>query len=198
MERAPDTASLFEAAGRRGALDPGIRAVWPGARLSGPARTARVPVGENLTLHCILPELRPGEVLVVDAGGARDIAIWGEVMAVAAQAHGCAGLVVDGAVRDGAALARRGFPVFARGLAIPGPGKSQAGETDIPVRIGGCAVHPGDWIVGDGDGVVALPAPEAGHIRSAAEDREAREAALMAQLARGQTTTLAALGLEPA
>ncbi len=194
----PDTASIYEAAGKRGALDPGIRPVWPGARISGKARTLSVPPGENLSLHMVLPSLADGDVLVVDAGGATHIAIWGEVMAVAAQAQGCAGLVVDGAVRDSDAMARCGFPVFALGIAIPGPGKDKAGEADIPVTVGGCAIHPGDWIVGDSDGVVAIPRAEASKVRSAALERQAWEGALMADLRDGRTTTMEALGLAPA
>lgn len=198
MAGTPDTASLFEAAGKRGALEPAIKPVWLGAACQGPARTVRVPRGENLSLHRILPELHARDVLVVDAQGALDIAIWGEVMAVAAQARGCAGLVVDGEVRDVAAMAARGFPVFARGVAIPGPLKDLPGEVDVQITVGGVSIAPSDWVVGDGDGVVALPQAEAAAIGERARVREAAEDALMKDLAAGVTTTLSALRLAPA
>lgn len=198
MAKVSDTASLFEAAGKRGALDPAIKPIWSGARCQGFARTATVPRGENLSLHQILPDLKPDDVLVVDAQGAIDIAIWGEVMAVAAQARGCAGLVVDGAVRDVAAMADRGFPVFARGVAIPGPLKEKLGQIDVPNRVGGIAIAPGDWVVADGDGVVSIPSKEIEDVRKLALERERREEALMHELAKGATTTLEAMRLAPA
>lgn len=194
----PGTTSLFEAAGKRGAVDPAIRAIWPGACLAGPARTVRVPRGENLSLHRMLSGLRKGDVVVVDAQGATDVAIWGEIMAVAALARGCSGLVVDGAVRDAAAMERRRFPVFARGVAIPGPGKTRAGDADIEIRVGGCNVRPGDLVVGDADGVVVVAADQARETLSRAQDREAWEARLMEDLEQGKSTTVAAFGLEPA
>lgn len=189
------TATIFEAAGKRGAMSGVIRAVWPGARVVGRARTVTTPAADNLSLHWVLPDLQPGDVLVVDAQGDVQTAVWGDVMTAAAQAVGVAGLVVDGAVRDVAAIAASAFPVFARGVAIPGPAKAQQGQIDGAIICGGTKVRSGDWILGDADGVVVVAADQIEPVLAAAKGREDAERAMIARLRAGQTTTLVELGL---
>jgi 4-hydroxy-4-methyl-2-oxoglutarate aldolase len=134
-------------------------------------------------------------VLVADMGGARDFGYWGEVLTTGAEARGIAGLVIDACVRDCDALAAHGFPVFSTGLALTGASKVQPGAIDRPVTVGDVAVEPGDWIVGDVDGVVVVPGDALDDVLAAAHARAAKEAALFDVLRAGGTT-VEAFGLD--
>jgi len=107
-----------------------------------------------------------------------------------AQVRGLAGLVIDGCVRDGVLLGEIGFPVFARGLCIQGTGKDfgATGWINHPVMMGEIVVQAGDLVVGDGDGVVAIPSAKAAEVVAAAQAREADEAAILKRLQAGETT----------
>ena len=159
-------------------------------RCGGPALTVHSPPGDNLWLHRALDIARPGDVLVVFASGAHEHGYWGEIMATMAQARRVAGLVIDACVRDGALLTSMGFPVFSRGLCIRGTGKDfgATGWINHPVWMGEVVVHAGDLIVGDGDGVVALPRQYAARIVARGQQREADEAAFVERLKQGAST----------
>ena len=159
-------------------------------RCTGPALTVHSPPGDNLWLHRALDIARPGDVMVVHCSGAYEHGYWGEIMATMAVARGLAGLVIDGCVRDGRLLAEMGFPVFARGLCIRGTGKDfgATGWLNHPVWLGDVVVHAGDLVVGDGDGVVALPHARAAEIVARGRQREADEAAILQRLQAGAST----------
>jgi 4-hydroxy-4-methyl-2-oxoglutarate aldolase len=159
-------------------------------RVCGPALTVHSPGGDNLWLHRALDVARPGDVMVVYASGAYEHGYWGEIMATMAQARGVAGLVIDGGVRDAALLAEMGFPVFARGLCIRGTGKDfgATGWINHPIRLGEVTVDGGDLIVGDADGVVAIPRARAAEVIEKSVRREADEAAILARLRAGEST----------
>lgn len=180
-------ATLYEASGLPIACDPGLRAAWPGARLAGPAYTVRGVGGDNLALHNAVISAPPGHVLVVDVQGAAH-GHWGEVLAVAAQVRGLVGLIIDGGVRDVDELARLSFPVFARTVTVLGTAKDHPGELAVPVTIGGVTVRTGDAVVGDADGVVALPQEHIGSIVTRADARGASEVRILDQLRAGSTT----------
>jgi 4-hydroxy-4-methyl-2-oxoglutarate aldolase len=184
------TATLHEAAGRIGALPAAIKPVAPGFRLAGPAFTVHGPGADNLWLHRALATARPGDVLVAYVSGVFEAGYWGEIMSVAASARQLGGLVIDGCVRDSAALARIGFPVFARGLCIRGTGKDfgARGWLNQPLSIGDVIVHPGDVIVGDEDGVIALPQDALAGLAQRSADRETAEVSIMERLRAGATT----------
>jgi 4-hydroxy-4-methyl-2-oxoglutarate aldolase len=184
------TATLHEAGGKIGALPSAIKPVAPAFRLAGAALTVHAPPGDNLWLHRALDIAQAGDVLVVSCSGAYEHGYWGEVMSTMAQARQLAGLVIDGCVRDGTLLAGIGFPVFARGLCIRGTGKDfgATGWIQHPVAIGGVVVQGGDLVVGDGDGVVAIPAARAEQVVAAARAREAQEASIIARLQAGEST----------
>jgi len=188
--RALPTATLHEAGGRIGALPWAIKPVAPSMRVCGPAVTVQSPGGDNLWLHRALYVARPGDVLVVHVSGEHDYGYWGEIMATAAQARKLGGLVIDGCVRDGVLLAQLGFPVFARGLCIRGTGKDfgARGWINHPLLLDDIQVHPGDLIVGDGDGVVALPRERAAQVVAAAQAREAKEAGIIGRIQAGERT----------
>lgn len=190
LARALPAATLHEAGGRIGVMPSAIKPVAPSFRVCGPAVTVNSPGGDNLWLHRALYVARPGDVLVVHVSGAHDFGYWGEIMSSAARARGLGGLVIDGCVRDGAVLADFGFPVFARGLCIRGTGKDfgARGWINHPTLFDDLTVHAGDLIVGDTDGVVAVPSARADEVVAAAVAREAKEAAIVKRIDGGERT----------
>ena len=184
------TATLHEAGKKIGALPSAIKPVAPQFKFAGSALTVHSPGGDNLWLHRALEIAQPGDVMVVFANGAYEHGYWGEIMTTMAQVRGMAGLVIDACVRDGALLAEFGFPVFARGLCIQGTGKDfgAIGWINHPVTMGQVVVHPGDLVVGDGDGVVAIPHAKAAQVVAAGIQREADEAAILQRLRAGEST----------
>ena len=188
--RALPSAALHEAGGKIGALPLVIKPVGRGFKVCGTAFTVHSPGGDNLWLHRAIALAQPGDVLVVYANGAYEHGYWGEIMTTAAKLRGLNGLVIDGGVRDADLLEQIGFPVFSRGLSIRGTGKDYgaAGWLNAPVMIGNVVVSPGDLIVGDRDGVVAIPRERAAEVVQKAAKREADEAAILKRLEAGETT----------
>jgi len=172
-----------------------LRPVWAEATCAGPARTARCAAGDNLAVHAAVATVKPGEVLVVAVDGQRDCGYWGEVLTVAAQARGAAGLVIDACVRDTEALARRRFPVFSTGVALPDATKDGPGSTGEPVTLGETSISTGDVVVADADGVVVIASDRLGEVVARGVQRTITEAAMFEALAAGETT-VTLLGLE--
>ena len=164
----------------------GIRPQGRGFALFGTAFTVRAHPGDNLALHRALDSGPAGQVLVVDGGGFTDIALWGELMSLDAIARGVSGLVIDGAVRDADSFAELGFPVYARAVTPRGPFKTNAGELQIPISCGGVPVSPGDYIIGDDEGLVVIPAERLEAVVFAAESIAAREVELKSRIACGE------------
>lgn len=185
-----DSATLHEAAGKIGALPSGIKPIAAGMRLEGPAFTVSSPPANNLWLHKAIAEASAGDILVVEVGGHYEAGYWGEIMTVAAQARGVVGLVIDGCIRDAVQIAQLSFPVCSRGLCIQGTGKDTepAGALNEPIEIGEVTISPGDLIVGDGDGVVAIPADRVEEVLDKSRARLDQEAGIMERLRQGETT----------
>ncbi len=125
--------------------------------MAGTAVTARSRGGDNLTYLRALEFCRPGDVLVIDAGGDLNNAVVGGILSFYAASIGVVGVVIDGAIRDVAEIREREFPVYARGVTHRGPYKDGPGEINVPVSVGGMVVNPGDILVGDQDGLLAIP-----------------------------------------
>lgn len=125
--------------------------------MAGTAVTARSRGGDNLTYLRALEFCRPGDVLVIDAGGDLNNAVVGGILSFYAASIGVVGVVIDGAIRDVAEIREREFPVYARGVTHRGPYKDGPGEINVPVSVGGMVVNPGDIVVGDQDGLLAIP-----------------------------------------
>ena len=117
-----------------------------------------------------------------------DFGYWGEVLTTGAQARGILGLVIDGGVRDIVPIETLGFPVFASTIALRGASKNQAGAVNVPIRCGGASVVRGDWIVGDVDGVVAVPGADVATVIAAGEARAGKEQGFFTALRDGSTT----------
>jgi 4-hydroxy-4-methyl-2-oxoglutarate aldolase len=187
-------ATLGEAGGRP--MRARIRPVWRGARLAAPAFTVRCTSGDNLALHVAVARAPDGSALVADVGLEPELGYWGEVLTTAAVARGVTGLVIDGCVRDAAALESRRFPVFSTGVALPGATKSLPGETGGTVAVGEVSVDAGDWVVGDVDGVTVVPSAKLQDVLAAGRARAEKEQALFEALRNG-ATTVELLGLDP-
>ena len=147
--------------------------------LVGTAVTVRVRRGDNLGILRAYDHCRPGDVMVIDGGGDTTQALLGEIMSTHAERMGLAGLVVDGAIRDVAAISQKDFPVFARGHIHRGPYKDGPFEINVPVCIGGMSVLPGDIVMGDDDGLIAFPPEEAPRLIELAQAQAAKEAATL-------------------
>jgi 4-hydroxy-4-methyl-2-oxoglutarate aldolase len=180
------SATLGEAGGS--ATDRRLKPAWRGAALAAPAYPVRCTPGDNLAVHVGVTTAPEGSVLVVDVGPVPDRGYWGEVLTTAAEAAGLVGLVIDGGVRDVAALEAHGFPVFSSTISLPGARKDQPGTVGAPVTVGGVSVSRGDWVVGDVDGVTVVPAALLDTVCAAGEVREAKEAGFFAALRAGSTT----------
>lgn len=183
-----DAATLYEAAGQEGMVDPAIRPMWQGARLCGPAMTVSCAPRDNLMLHHAVALAEPGAVLVANANGYQLAGAWGEVLTAAAQARGITGLAIDGAVRDIEAVAERRFPIFSRGLAIGACKKERLGSLNEPIELGGVTVRAGDLIVGTGDGLVVVKQEFVQDVLRSAITRRDREREILGDLAQGKTT----------
>lgn len=179
------TANLSDNMGRHQGACAGLRPRHRGAKMVGPAFTVKAPPGDNLMVHKAIDMAAPGDVIVVDAGGGLDHAIIGEIMSSLAARRGIAGLVIDGAIRDRDEIAASDFPVYARGVTHRGPYKDGPGEINVPVSIGGMVVHPGDYVVGDGDGVLAIPRDVVEEVVRAAEAQNAKEQTTLKAIADG-------------
>ncbi len=152
--------------------------------------TVHSPALDNLWIHRAIYIAEPGDILVVHVSNYYEAGYWGEIMSCAARARKLAGLVIDGCVRDAALLPEFGFPVFARGFCIRGTGKDldAPGWINAPILLGDTTVSAGDLIVGDLDGVVAIPRAEIAATLKAAALREAQEAEVIKRLESGERT----------
>jgi RraA family protein len=163
----------------------GLRKFHRSRKMIGTAVTVKLRAGDNLLTYKALSMMSPGHVLVVDAGGVTTNAIVGDLLLAYAQQRGCAGFVVDGAIRDSAAFAEADFPCFARDVTHRGPFKTGPGSVNVPVSIGGQVVQPGDVIVGDDDGLVVFPPSDTERLIAAAQRSAATERAIREEILTG-------------
>jgi RraA family protein len=162
-----------------------LRPMHNGAKLCGPAFTVRTSPGDNLLVHKAIDIAEPGDVIVVDAGGANDNAIIGELMSARAEQRGVGGMVIWGAIRDSAELRQGSFPVYASGVTHRGPYKNGPGEINVAISIGGMTINPGDIVVGDSDGLVAIPQDQADAVLASAKAILAKEEKSMKEIKAG-------------
>jgi len=151
------TAILSDALGKTGAMDHDMHAYSAACRMAGPAVTLRIHTADILMIGKALSLCPKESVLVIDGQGELNTALWGGATTTSARLRGLAGVVIDGAIRDLACIRRDRLPVFARAVVPNAGGAEYAGEMDIPIQCGGVVVNPGDWVVGDEDGVVVIP-----------------------------------------
>jgi 4-hydroxy-4-methyl-2-oxoglutarate aldolase len=174
---------------------PEVRAMWSfiaplysGARIVGPAKTARIRPGENAAIHRAVHTAKRGDILVVDGGGDRSFGPFGDILATCCQNQGIGGAVIDSTIRDIAEIRKLRFPVFCLGAHPAATGKSDAGEIDVEILCGRIRVRPGDFIAGDDDGVVVVPREIAQQVAHRASAIAEKEDLIRARLTRGETT----------
>jgi 3-hexulose-6-phosphate synthase/6-phospho-3-hexuloisomerase len=179
------TANISDAWHRQPSLH-GIRPLLPGSHMCGPAVTVRTYPGDWAKPVEAIDVCRPGDVLVVDAFNSYP-AIWGELATHSAKVKGVAGLVVWGAIRDTPEIARLSFPAFSSLVSANAGEPKGFGEVNVPVLIAGQTVEPGDWVVGDDDGVIVLPRAQAVELANRAMDVLEKENRLRGEIDAGKT-----------
>lgn len=156
-------------------LDPSIRGLKDEYHIAGEAYTVELAVGDNLHLLKAMKEAKPGDILVVDVKGDTYRAIAGDFVVGMMKTLGLGGLVVDGVIRDIVDIKRLNFPVFSKGSTVASGSKNGPGATNIPISCGGASVQPGDIIVGDVNGVVAIPRDQAATVLEKAQEKERKD-----------------------
>ena len=188
-------AILSDALNKMQCMSSGIKPLDPKSKLAGPAFTVNAMVGGNLGLHRAIYEAKKGDVLVCNARGHTDTSVLGFLQARASMIRGLAGVVIDGSIRDSEEIRESGFPVFCRGITPAGPHKGWNDDLQVPIQCGGVAVHPGDIIVGDADGVVVIPKDRLEEIYQTALQKLEKEKEWFKALEEGKST-IEILGLD--
>jgi len=180
------TALLSDALGKTGAMDHDMKCFSANCRMAGPAATLRVHTADILMVGKALSMCAQGKVLVIDGQGDRNTALWGSIITMAARLKALQGVVIDGAIRDVAGIRRDRLPVFARSVVPNAGGAEYLGELNVPIQCGGVVVNPGDWVVGDEDGVVVIPANRLPSVLKKAELLGQIEKQIVRAVRRGQ------------
>jgi 4-hydroxy-4-methyl-2-oxoglutarate aldolase len=180
-------AVFADVAERRGAMHGRIQALRPRMKLAGPAFTVEVRPGDNLMIHAAMSLAKPGDVLVIDGKGDQNAALMGTIMMTACKQLELAGVVIDGAVRDSMEIDEMNYPVFSVGTNPNGPTKQVGGRIGHPISCGGVAVHAGDFIIADCDGVVVVEREKIESLLPLAAHKVEAESKRIAQIKQGNT-----------
>ncbi len=190
------TATIYEAAGKCGDMGPDIRQIVPGVSFSGIAYTVRTFPSDTTAVIRALDDAPAGSVLMIDAGGTDRAAVWGGTSSLVCSLRGLAGCVTNGCVRDIDGVMEAGVAVYAAGIAPRGTLKNHEGWRGIPISISGVTVSPGDYVIGDRDGVVVVPAADGAAMCARADEQFQKEEARDARVRDGESLA-SIIGLAP-
>jgi 4-hydroxy-4-methyl-2-oxoglutarate aldolase len=179
-------ATVHEAQGRSGLMQPYMRPLWRGARVAGSAVTALCHPGDNWMIHVACEVVKKGDVLVVACSSENTDGAFGELLATSLVALGVRAIILDMGCRDAAEISEMKFPVWSRAISAKGTVKATVGSVNVPVVCGGMSVQPGDVIVADDDGVVVVERTKAIQVANAGIEREKKEAGSRARLQKGE------------
>ena len=191
-----DTAKVGDVMARHGVMNYEIKPISPEMRLVGSALTILTRPGDTLFIQKAIDMAQPGDVIVIDAGGYKDVAVIGEILAYFFKLKGAAGIVCDGAIRDSQGIIDTGPPTFARSVCIKLFGSAGPGAINTAIHCGGVLVQPGDIILGDRDGVVVIPKADGQRVLKLADKRLEHEQTLVKRIEAGESST-EVLGVEP-
>ena len=200
--RALPVANVSDCMSRMTAGGASLRPYHAKGVLAGPAFTVKTRPGDNLMIHKALHMAKPGDVIVVDAGGDVTNALIGELMVATAVKNGIAGFVMNGAIRDVDAIGAGTFPVYAAGVTHRGPYKDGPGSINVPISLNGMVINPGDLILGDADGLLCVPIDEAQALLEATRRKQDAEKVTIREIEEGTLdtkwidATLTRLGVE--
>jgi 4-hydroxy-4-methyl-2-oxoglutarate aldolase len=178
-------ATVHEAYGRSGLMKPYMRPVWAGGEAAGAAVTVLAQPGDNWMIHVAVEQCRPGDMLVIGCTTDNTDGMFGDLLATSLKARGVVGLIIDAGCRDVKSLKEMGFPVWSKAISAKGTVKATLGAVNVPVVCAGINVRPGDAIVADDDGVVAVAQKDATEVATKGEKRQAEEEGKRRQLASG-------------
>ncbi len=171
------TTAISDATGGHTNVAASIKPLSDHFKIAGQAFTVRLPDGENGAVLEAISKAKKGDILVIDAKGNTNRAVAGDFVLSLAKGVGIQGFVVDGVIRDLAAVRELDFPVFSLGTTVAAGNKNGGGVVGGPVSVGGVTVHSGDFIIGDIDGVVVVPQEDVEKIAEAAEAKVAKDEA---------------------
>lgn len=179
-------ATIHEAQGRTGLLNPNMRPIYSTAKVAGSAVTVSCQPGDNLMIHAAVEVCQPGDVLVVVTTSESTDGMFGELLATSCQAHGIVGLIIDAGVRDVADLTAMDFPVWSKAISAQGTVKATPGSVNVEVVCAGAIIRPGDVVVGDIDGVVVVKRELAAEVAQLGQKRLEKESQSRAKLKAGE------------
>jgi RraA family protein len=178
-------ANVSDSMARMTAAGPTLRPMHASGSMAGVALTVKARPGDNLMLHKAIDMAVPGDVIVVDAGGGLSNALMGELMLAYAVKKGVAGFVLNAAIRDVDAFVETNLPTYAAGVTHRGPYKDGPGEVNVPISIDGMIIEPGDIVIGDSDGVLAVPLADAEEVLKKTQAKQDAETKQMKNIAEG-------------
>lgn len=180
------TATIYEASGRQGLIDLPLIQVVPKSRVAGKARTVLCGQGDNIMVHACIEHIQAGEIVVLSQPESQASALIGDLLVTQMQVAGAAGVMLNGSVRDFEELEELGLPIWTQFVRVRGATKTEVGQLNIPVAMGGTIIYPDDIVVMDADGAITVQSSRLDEVLEKSEARAAKEEADRARFKNGE------------